>query len=84
LSVARNASRRGGHVPDGLDEAAVDVLIADVYEEIAGHPAPTSALLDGSAAERRRRRMARRAMAAVVRSLPVRHGRHLPGEAEVA
>lgn len=53
-----------------LPESAIDVLIAEVEKEIAGHPGPTSAWLDGSAAERRRRRMARRALAAVVRSLP--------------
>jgi hypothetical protein len=82
--VTRKPSRPGGHVPDGLDEAAVDVLIADVYEEIAGCPVPTSALVDGSAAERRRRRMARRAMAGVVRSLPLRQRRCAPGEGEVA
>jgi hypothetical protein len=84
LSVARKSSRPDGHVPDGLDEAAVDVLIADVYEEIAGRPAPTSALVDGSAAERRRRRMARRALDTVVRSLPMRQRRCTPGEGEVA
>lgn len=60
-----------GHFPDGLDVAAIDALIAEADQ---GAPAerPTSALLDGSAAERRRRRIERRALAAVVRSLPVR------------
>lgn len=58
--------------PDGLDATAIDGLIAELYEEIADSPAPTSALVDGSAAERRRRRIARRAIAGVLRSLPAR------------
>ncbi len=47
-------------------------VLASCRVEAARAPRPTSALLDGSAAERRRRRVERRAMAAVVRVLPVR------------
>jgi hypothetical protein len=65
--------RAGSHFPDGLDETAIDRLIAQVVAgEVEVAPEPTSALVDGSAAERRRRRMERRALAAVVRSLPTR------------
>lgn len=62
----------GDHFPDGLDEAAVNALIAEMEGNTAEAPEATSALLDGSAAERRRRRIERRAIAAVVRRLPVR------------
>ena len=48
-----------------------DRLIEQCYAEVADAPRPTSALLDGSAAERRRRRMERRVLAALIRSLPV-------------
>jgi hypothetical protein len=57
--------------PDGLSERALDALIAEVDAVLAASPVPTSALLDGTAAERRRRRMSRRAVASVVRALPV-------------
>ena len=60
------------HVPDGLDEAAIDRLIAEVAIEVAEAAEPTSELIDGSAAQRRRRRIERRALTAVVRSLPTR------------
>ena len=52
------------YAPDGLDGKALEELIARAYAEAANAPAPTSALLDGSAAEQRRRRMERRAVAA--------------------
>lgn len=58
--------------PDGLDEWAIDRLIAEVAAEVVETPELTSAVVDGSAGERRRRRTARRALAAVVRSLPAR------------
>jgi hypothetical protein len=69
--VSRREVQRS-YSPDGLDGRSIDFLIADAYEEVAGLPVPTSALVDGSAAERRRRRMARRAIAGVLRALPVR------------
>ncbi|MBP2321489.1 hypothetical protein JOF56_001874 [Kibdelosporangium banguiense] len=61
-----------GHYPDGLDEKTINVLLAEVQAELRTAARPTSALLDGSAAERRRRRIENRAMSAVVRTLPVR------------
>lgn len=59
--------------PDGLAEPLIDVLLQEVDAALADAPRPTSALVDGSAAERRRRRVARRAVASVVRALPVHH-----------
>jgi hypothetical protein len=70
-SNSRNA-RQGNYFPDGLDETAIGSLIADVARTVTESPEPTTALMDGSSAERRRRRMERRTLAAVVRSLPVR------------
>jgi hypothetical protein len=67
------------YAPDGLAGEALDELICRAYAEVAGAPRPTSALLDGSAAEQRRRRIERRALAAVIRALPVR--RNDPGSA---
>jgi hypothetical protein len=69
------------HYPDGLDLDTIDALIAEVAVELAaGSPAaPTSALLDGSAWQRRDRREIRRSMAAVVRSLPTRPAPVAPG-----
>jgi hypothetical protein len=58
------------YAPDGLAGEALDDLIDRAYAEVADTPRATSALLDGNAAERRRRRMARRAWAALTRALP--------------
>ncbi|WP_445184431.1 hypothetical protein ACTXG6_39585 [Pseudonocardia sp. Cha107L01] len=63
-----------GYFPDGLDETAIDQLIGQVATQVTAVAGSTSALVDGSAAERRRRRMERRVLAAVVRSLPARQG----------
>jgi hypothetical protein len=60
------------YAPDGLAGEALDELIDRAYAEVADTPRPTSALLDGSAAERRRRRMERRALVALTRGLPAR------------
>jgi len=60
--------------PDGLVGEALDELIDRTYAEVANAPRPTSALLDGSAAEQRRRRIERRALTALTRGLPVRGG----------
>lgn len=60
------------YAPDGLSFWDVLSVQSAAYKEIVDSPRPTSALLDGSAAERRRRRIERRAISAVVRSLPVR------------
>jgi hypothetical protein len=62
------------YASDGLAGAALDELINRTYAEVAKASRPTSALLDGSAAEQRRRRMERRALAAVIPALPVRRG----------
>jgi hypothetical protein len=59
------------YYPDGLDRAAIETLLAQAARERAKAPAPTSALLDGSAAENRRRRVERRALTEVVHALPV-------------
>jgi hypothetical protein len=83
-SQAGQTGFSSGRYPDGLDIEAIDALITDVYAEIANAPRPTSALMDGTAAERRRRRMARRAIASVVRSLPTTRPVAGPDEGEAA
>jgi hypothetical protein len=60
------------YYPDGLDRAAIETLLAEAARERAKAPAATSALLDGSAAERRSRRVELRALAEIVRALPAR------------
>jgi hypothetical protein len=60
------------YAPDGLAGEALDELISRAYAEVARAPRPTSALLDGSAAEQRGRRIERRALTAVIRAQPVR------------
>jgi hypothetical protein len=61
--------------PDGLDEQTIDSLMAEVAAEAVEVAEPTSAWVDGSAGERRRRRNERRILAAALRSLPSRrHG----------
>lgn len=58
--------------PDGLTEQMIDALLREVYGAAAvAKPRPTSALMDGQAAQRRYRREARRCVA-VVCVLPVR------------
>lgn len=59
------------HYPDGLTEGALDALIAEVDAMLMASPVPTSRLLSGAAAERYRRRVSRRAVASVVRALPL-------------
>lgn len=61
------------YAPDGLAGEVLDELIERAYAEVADAPGPTSALLNGSAAEQRRRRMERRALTALTRALPM-HG----------
>lgn len=70
--------------PDGLTEQLVDALLIEVDAVVAAQPGPTSALLDGSAAERRRCRMERRAVAAVIRALPACGGASGPAGREAA
>lgn len=51
--------------PDGLDHLALSAIERQVSEEIGSRFAPTTALLDGSARERRNRRVLARALAGV-------------------
>lgn len=60
----------GSHCSDGLDGDAIEALLSEAKAFWSTSARPTSALLDGSAAQRRERRAARRAIGAVVRSLP--------------
>jgi hypothetical protein len=57
--------------PDGLTEQLIDALLREVDVAGAVWPRPSSALMDGTGAQRRYRRRARRSVAAVVRALPV-------------
>ena len=72
------------YVPDGLAGEALDELIDRAYAEVAKAPRPTSALLDGSAAEHRRRRTEHRALAAVLHTLPVCDGASSSDERQAA
>lgn len=56
--------------PDGLTEQVIDALLREVDAAVAG-PRATSALQVGTAAERRQRRMERRAVAVPVHALPL-------------
>jgi hypothetical protein len=58
--------------PDGLTEQYINTLIAEAYESAEQAAEPTSALVDGTAAWRRARRIERRTVGAVVRTLPLR------------
>lgn len=51
-----------GHYPDSLTPAALALLDRQVSVEIAAAAEPSSALLDGSARERRNRRILARAL----------------------
>lgn len=57
--------------PDGLDEASINLLIAEVDAELVDMPVPTSRLLDGVAAVRWERREANRVTGQTVRVLRV-------------
>ena len=65
-------AREPGYHPDGLTEQIIDALLREVDGAAAVKPQPSSALMDGTGAQRRSRRAARRSVAAVVRVLPVR------------
>jgi hypothetical protein len=69
--------------PDGLNEAAIDVLIAEVDAELADMPAPTSRLLDGVAAVRWERREVTRLTRQTVQVLRVQ-GTAVPTGTEAA
>ncbi|MBP2340208.1 hypothetical protein JOF41_006386 [Saccharothrix coeruleofusca] len=57
--------------PDGLTEGLINVLIAEVADELATLPAPTSALMSGEAHRQRNRRVAQRQLSRIVRVLRV-------------
>lgn len=69
--------------PDGLTLEGIDALLSEMEGHWATSVRPTSALLDGTAVERRERRTARRAIGAVVRALPTRP-QHADPAGEVA
>jgi hypothetical protein len=58
--------------PDGLTSEDIEILLGEAAVFWALPSRATSALLDGSAVQRRERRVARREMGAVVRALPAR------------
>ncbi|MGH3872395.1 MAG: hypothetical protein ACRDSR_12930 [Pseudonocardiaceae bacterium] len=58
--------------PDGLTEQMIDVLLREVDGAAVVKPRPSLVLMDGTGAQRRYRREARRSVAAVVRALPGR------------
>jgi hypothetical protein len=57
--------------PDGLNEASIDALIAEVEDELADQPFATSVLLDGTACGQRDRRIVQRRLGGMVRVLRV-------------
>ncbi|MGB9046842.1 MAG: hypothetical protein WCC47_05480 [Pseudonocardiaceae bacterium] len=65
--------------PDGLTEQLIDSLLREVDGAAGAVPRPSSVLMDGTGAQRRYRREARRSVAAVVRALPVRGTAGGPG-----
>ena len=68
-----------GHYPDGLTEQIIDALVRELDTAAAAKPRPTSALMDGTDAQRRHRRQARRYGAAVARAWPARGAADDPG-----
>jgi hypothetical protein len=80
---AESIPDQGVWCPDGLTGDDIDALLVEMEEHGSTSARPTLALLDGSAALRRERRMTRRAIGAVVRALPTRPQLTAP-EGEVA
>jgi hypothetical protein len=70
--------------PDGLDEAAIDALIAEVADELADQAPATSALLTGVASVRRDRRDVQRTLGGTVRVLRVHGQTSAPSGTEAA
>lgn len=70
MDTVGKSANRNEHYPDGLTADAIDALLGEMEGRWATSVQPTSALLDGSAAQRRERRAGRRAIDAVVRALP--------------
>lgn len=65
----RDTDADQGFSPDGLTESDIDALIAQVDAELAEMPAPTSALLDGTARTRWSRRKVEHRLDGMVRRL---------------
>ncbi|MEV6711958.1 hypothetical protein AB0M48_07915 [Lentzea sp. NPDC051208] len=81
----RTTEDQRNYSPDGLDEASIDLLIADVEDELAELPfVPTSALLDGTARTQRYRRIESRVLGGTVRVLRVQATTSTPFGTEAA
>ena len=61
----RTTSTASAHYSDGLDAPTLTIIEQQVSGEIAATTDATSALLDGTALERRNRRIAARALAGI-------------------
>jgi hypothetical protein len=72
------------YAPDGLVGEVLEGVIVGAYAEVVGCLWLTSAVVDGSAAERRRRRVERRALGVVVQVLPVGEAVYGSGERRAA
>lgn len=75
---------QGDYSPDGLDEASINALISEVADELAELPPATSALLDGTAWNRRTRREIERTLGSTVRVLRVQAFTSTPFGTEAA
>ena len=71
-NIASTGPDQGSFYPDGLTSVHIDQLLAEAETSWPTAARPTSACLDGTAEQRRERRVTRRAIGAVVRALPVR------------
>lgn len=67
------------HYPDGLTEQTIDALLRELDVAVMAKPRPTSPLMDGTGAQRRNRRQARRYAAAVARAWPACGATGAPG-----
>jgi hypothetical protein len=72
MAATGKLSNQEPFYPDGLTDEDIEALLIEAQAAWSAPSRATSALLDGSAAQRRDRRTARREMGAVVRTLPVR------------
>jgi hypothetical protein len=59
------------YYPDGLTERDIDLLIVEAFESTDQQAVPTSALLNGTNAHRRFRRIERQNVIRTMRALPV-------------
>jgi hypothetical protein len=72
------------HTPDGLEETDIDALLTELRADRHQAPHPTTALLDGTALQRRERREAQRLLGATVRVLRVHGPLAVPAGTEAA